>query len=185
MNSNFPVSPLSFTTSYSGKSNKLINKVLISLPESIDVKFEGLCKPEFIALWDTGATNTVINKNVVDQCGLIPIGITECYGVNGKHQSNVYLVNIYLPNKVVIPNLTVTEGVLKDIDVLVGMDVMGLGDFAVSNYKGITTFSFRFPSIETIDFVAKKPIVNPSGKIGRNEKCPCGSGKKYKNCCGK
>ena len=22
-------------------------------------------------------------------------------------------------------------------------------------------------------------------KIGRNEKCPCGSGKKYKQCCGK
>ena len=21
-------------------------------------------------------------------------------------------------------------------------------------------------------------------KIGRNEKCPCGSGKKYKHCCG-
>ena len=22
-------------------------------------------------------------------------------------------------------------------------------------------------------------------KVGRNEKCPCGSGKKYKNCCGR
>ena len=22
-------------------------------------------------------------------------------------------------------------------------------------------------------------------KIGRNEPCPCGSGKKYKNCCGR
>ena len=22
-------------------------------------------------------------------------------------------------------------------------------------------------------------------KIGRNKKCPCGSGKKYKNCCGR
>ena len=22
-------------------------------------------------------------------------------------------------------------------------------------------------------------------KIGRNDLCPCGSGKKYKNCCGK
>ncbi|WP_438265884.1 SEC-C metal-binding domain-containing protein, partial [Blautia wexlerae] len=22
-------------------------------------------------------------------------------------------------------------------------------------------------------------------KIGRNDPCPCGSGKKYKNCCGK
>jgi len=24
-----------------------------------------------------------------------------------------------------------------------------------------------------------------SNKIGRNEPCPCGSGKKYKQCCGK
>lgn len=27
------------------------------------------------------------------------------------------------------------------------------------------------------------PIVNTEVKIGRNEKCPCGSGKKYKKCC--
>ncbi|MQG66874.1 MAG: hypothetical protein FI704_07300 [SAR202 cluster bacterium] len=26
--------------------------------------------------------------------------------------------------------------------------------------------------------------INSSGKIGRNEKCPCGSGKKYKKCHG-
>jgi len=24
-----------------------------------------------------------------------------------------------------------------------------------------------------------------AAKVGRNEPCPCGSGKKYKNCCGK
>ncbi len=27
------------------------------------------------------------------------------------------------------------------------------------------------------------PIVNAGGKIGRNDHCPCGSGKKYKKCC--
>ena len=30
-----------------------------------------------------------------------------------------------------------------------------------------------------------KTIVNNGPKIGRNDPCPCGSGKKYKNCCGK
>ena len=34
------------------------------------------------------------------------------------------------------------------------------------------------------NFLEMKPIVNPP-KIGRNELCPCGSGKKYKKCCGK
>jgi preprotein translocase subunit SecA len=28
-------------------------------------------------------------------------------------------------------------------------------------------------------------IVNKGGKVGRNDPCPCGSGKKYKKCCGK
>ena len=31
----------------------------------------------------------------------------------------------------------------------------------------------------------KKPVVRKDKKIGRNDACPCGSGKKYKNCCGK
>ena len=30
-----------------------------------------------------------------------------------------------------------------------------------------------------------KTVVNTEPKIGRNDPCPCGSGKKYKNCCGK
>ena len=32
---------------------------------------------------------------------------------------------------------------------------------------------------------AHTPIVNDGPKVGRNDPCPCGSGKKYKNCCGK
>jgi uncharacterized protein YecA (UPF0149 family) len=32
--------------------------------------------------------------------------------------------------------------------------------------------------------IIQMPILNES-KIGRNETCPCGSGKKYKKCCGK
>lgn len=31
----------------------------------------------------------------------------------------------------------------------------------------------------------KKPYVRKTKKVGRNDPCPCGSGKKYKNCCGR
>ena len=31
----------------------------------------------------------------------------------------------------------------------------------------------------------KEPVKNEGPKVGRNDSCPCGSGKKYKNCCGK
>jgi len=29
------------------------------------------------------------------------------------------------------------------------------------------------------------PVRRQSSKVGRNDPCPCGSGKKYKRCCGK
>ncbi len=32
---------------------------------------------------------------------------------------------------------------------------------------------------------SNEPIINNEPKVGRNDPCPCGSGKKYKNCCGK
>ncbi len=36
------------------------------------------------------------------------------------------------------------------------------------------------------DTTAKKePVKRKEAKIGRNDPCPCGSGKKYKNCCGR
>jgi preprotein translocase subunit SecA len=35
------------------------------------------------------------------------------------------------------------------------------------------------------DEAQKQPIKREGEKVGRNEPCPCGSGKKYKKCCGK
>ncbi|ACL03382.1 YchJ family protein [Desulfatibacillum aliphaticivorans] len=32
--------------------------------------------------------------------------------------------------------------------------------------------------------VAPKPVKRDKPKVGRNDPCPCGSGKKYKKCCG-
>ncbi len=33
--------------------------------------------------------------------------------------------------------------------------------------------------------IVPKTIVRESPKVGRNDPCPCGSGRKYKHCCGK
>jgi len=35
------------------------------------------------------------------------------------------------------------------------------------------------------ELVGETPIVREEPKVGRNDLCPCGSGKKYKKCCGK
>ena len=38
---------------------------------------------------------------------------------------------------------------------------------------------------EKMNVKENQPIRNEGPKVGRNDPCPCGSGKKYKNCCGK
>jgi preprotein translocase subunit SecA len=31
----------------------------------------------------------------------------------------------------------------------------------------------------------RQPLLRQGPKVGRNDPCPCGSGKKFKQCCGK
>lgn len=38
-------------------------------------------------------------------------------------------------------------------------------------------------AVDNMDIILKQKIV-VSTKVGRNSPCPCGSGKKYKKCCG-
>ena len=46
---------------------------------------------------------------------------------------------------------------------------------------------FQSPTAEGAfeESVESKPVQSTGPKVGRNEPCSCGSGKKYKKCCGK
>lgn len=48
---------------------------------------------------------------------------------------------------------------------------------------GITAEDIRDLLVE-IQANKEEPVVRSGPKVGRNEPCPCGSGKKYKRCCG-
>ena len=110
----------------------------------------------FTALWDTGATQSVISQNVVDSCGLVPTGITDVHHAQGIVKDvPVFLVNIGLPNRVAFVGVRVTKGVFPGADVLIGMNIISRGDFAVTNRDGRTKFSFRIPSQADIDFVVE------------------------------
>jgi len=117
----------------------------------------------FQALWDTGATNSVITKVVVDKLGLSPIGMGRVYTPQGEAITNMYLVNLLLPNNIGIPSLRVSEGILKGFDVLIGMDIISLGDFAITHKNDGTVFSFQLPSTHEYDFV--KQINNSKQSI--------------------
>lgn len=143
------------------------------------------------ALWDTGASNSVVTKATAKALNLQPTSLARVNHAGGISDVNVYLVNLYLPNGLNISGVNVTE--CEDTEghfgVIIGMDIITLGDFAVTNVGENTTVSYRFPSVKTIDYVQESHQINAMGKpnssIGRNDQCPCGSGKKYKNCHGR
>ena len=48
-----------------------------------------------------------------------------------------------------------------------------------------STVTITSTSTEGDGTVKKKPVKRAAPKVGRNDPCPCGSGKKYKQCCGR
>jgi predicted aspartyl protease len=118
---------------------------------------------QFVGLWDTGASGTVISKTVVDKIGLKPIAKSKVFHADGNSIVNVYAINLFLPNQVAFQFVKVTEGVLSGFDLLIGMDIISAGDFSISNVGGKTVFSFRVPSVQEVDFVKE------SRQISQNE----------------
>jgi preprotein translocase subunit SecA len=73
-----------------------------------------------------------------------------------------------------------------DVDAEVGKAqerIKKSGYESVFKSAGITTDDLK-TVIKEIQSEKSTPEVRSEPKIGRNEPCPCGSGKKYKKCCG-
>ena len=169
-----------FTTASNGRVNVLKNQCKISRAWAPDGDEPQPQMQIFDAIWDTGATNSVITKAVVDSGGLVPTGVAKVNHAGGSSQVATYLVNIVLPNSVGYPGVRVSTGEVVGGDILIGMDIIGTGDFTVTNFNGTTTFSFRHPSIEHIDFVreSKKPQFQHGGTKNVKRTKPQVSGKK-------
>lgn len=194
-----PTESFSFTLkSTEGKYRELLTNIGISLPfdasDEIAIEDRDERIHSTIALWDTGATNSVVTSATAKALGLKPITKVISNHAGGQSEVNVYLVHIFLPNKIIIPNVKVTEcnDLTGKFGILVGMDIITAGDFSVTNLGGSTVFSFRIPSLHTVDYNDSDsyndalPIkLKPTRVQPRNERCDCGSGKKFKHCHGK
>ena len=163
-----------------------------------DVTIKNRLGNQFITtkgIWDTGAQNSVITQKAAYELGLVALGRTKTTGVHGAKEVNIYSIEIVLNN----PNITIKclvtecERLSKDgsINLLIGMNIISMGDFVLSNYDGKTSMTFRVPSLERKDFVAeikeqnKLIAIHNAWAAQGNNKCPCGSGKLWKNCHGK
>jgi predicted aspartyl protease len=97
------------------------------------------------AIWDTGAYGSVISPKVAQELGLVPVGVKPIQTANGTYEAYAYVVDMMLPNKLVIRGVEVSESDLKVCDALIGMDIISMGDMKVTN-KPTTKFIFRIPA---------------------------------------
>ena len=158
------------TTKWPGISLVLGSEVGVSEPfvppsdvVNIDIKVQ---IKKYRAIWDTGATHSVITTKIVQELNLKPVGMTIVHTANGQAHQKQYIVNFYLPNQVMFSMLRVTEAPLHETDILIGMDIISQGDFCLSNFEGKTALTFRMPSCEEFDFVKE----NQAARLPRSER---------------
>lgn len=134
-----------FTEKYNKVEDRLLNKIVLSSNSILD---------QALAQWDTGATNTCISEETALKYKLKPISIAQSRTPSGMLTAPVYLIDIILNNELRFKDWKVIGSKIgsQGIDVLIGMDIISKGDFAVSNYNGKTQFSFRIPSQEDVDY---------------------------------
>ena len=85
----------------------------------------------------------------------------------------------------VVARLNVPDGAKKDLPALCAAFLSNLEDegrLGGGRMLGAFVRALKTPYEEAASG-KRKPITRPGSKIGRNDPCPCGSGKKYKACC--
>ena len=101
------------------------------------------------ALWDTGAMLSAITPEIAQSLNLILFNRVRVNGINNISMADMVKVSIKLPNLVEVKNSNVTVcNLVRDIDLLIGMDIIQLGDFSISNGAGKTLFTFAMPPFE-------------------------------------
>ena len=101
----------------------------------------------------------MIHPRIVHKLNLSSVDKTMVQGVHGSEEVYVYIVNLELPNGITALNVVSTGSNIGDeIDVLIGMDIIGAGDFAIC---GSIFFSFATPTFDNpVDFVKKSNEIN-------------------------
>ncbi len=156
-----------FVTKNPNRVNRLINQATIKTGEK---------ELQVSAQWDTGATISCVSERVVKVLALCSTGMTTIQTPSGTSDVPTYLIDILLPNNVFVKDVQVCKAEIgsQGIGLLLGMDIIGLGEFAVSNFNNRTFFSFRVPSLRDADLTKEvrlnSIIGEPHGKGKRKRK---------------
>jgi hypothetical protein len=189
MNFKFKTVSHSFTLKADGISRML----------SLDIEITPFNEPtkrfKTKGIWDTGATGSVITQEIFDALQLKQVGVANVSTATiSSIMKPTYLIDVFLKSDLRVRSVEVTIGNIsaeKGFHFLIGMDIITLGDFSITNMEGKTCLSFRVPSQHQIDYVAQfnkeKEFIDRhfAAKRNMNSPCICGSNKKFKNCHGK
>ena len=107
------------------------------------------------AIWDTGANASAISLAVARKLGLMPVSTAFFATANGRCEMPMYMVDLTLPNGHCLKNIMVSGLNLGVCDALVGMDIITLGDFHLTNGNGMV-FKFAIPPESNKD-ISHKP----------------------------
>lgn len=118
------------------------------------------------ALWDTGAMMSAITPEAAKSLNLVSYDRKKVKGINNEVSlAGIARVRIKLPNITEIKCDVLICNLVKDIDLLIGMDIIQLGDFSISNGAGKTLFTFAMPPLEDkADLYEKANAVNKINK---------------------
>ncbi len=165
-----------FTIRYDGIANRITTHIaLTEAYDPADPPDPPIPRHKITALWDTGASRSVIKPATVDALGLTSVGTQMTAHAGGQEETDSYVVNFFLPNMVAVIGVQVTEckNIVGDFGAIIGMDIIGTSDLAITNADGRTCMSFRIPSIETIDYAIEANRIRYAG-VKPNAPCPCG-----------
>lgn len=163
-----------FTLKYSGRVRTLRSDVSIAELFDVNLPTEQQVWKQFDCIWDTGATGSAISSRVVEALNLKPTGKVICRTAGGEKEQYTYLVNVRLPNGLKFGAVKVTGAEIEGFDALIGMDIIAIGDFAVTFDGTGTVMSYQYPPArEPVDFVAeynRKQLIVNSPRLSEEEK---------------
>lgn len=92
---------------------------------------------------------SAVTARVAAECRLNPTGIVLSRGISGEaFESPAYSVAVRLPGGIEVDDLAASVARLEGADVLLGMDIIGHGDFVFSGTGSAAILTFHLPAQE-------------------------------------
>ena len=157
------------TVEYDGQADEISTPVRVEPVITSDRDLIGT-QIEAEAIWDTGATMTCIKQSLRDKLKLHKAEAVEpvtMSGIGGDVYAEGTLVSIWLTPNFLIESWPVyITDFPGDEELLIGMDIITMGDFVVCNTDCTTSFSFAVPPLpDRINLAGKARAANEQNTL--------------------